>query len=261
VSFDFHKAAAQHSRFGGRLPGRVQRRLSGEHYHSTLFSSTKFGSSLQLHDHFSVVRMLQQNFSSYWELSENRLRVGDVNEILAWVDYCIVKRLGPDTFEKSIVAHLSHSCQRDFTFKQINVKVEELWKAPSNRSRPNGEALSGHTVVYRVGTKALRGEDFNDERAQIVKARVQQLMKQPVPEYAKPSSQSARKKRKVEQISTGDVVAKRLFKQTKRSHLNSRAHSIPRRSLRDFISVQVRRSSFVSMRIARETNPGASRSL
>ena len=205
--------------------------------------------------------MLQQNFASYWEPSENRLRAGDVNEILAWVDYCVVKRLGPDAFEKSIVAHLSHTCHRDFTFKQINVKIEELWKAPANSSRPNGEAFSDHTVVYRIGTKALRGSGFNDERAQIVKARVQQLMKQPIPEYAKPSSQRSRKKRKVEHISTGDVVAKRLSKQTKRSHLNSRAHSIPRRSPRDSIFVQVRRSSFVSMRIARETDPGASRSL
>ena len=205
--------------------------------------------------------MQQNGLASYWEQSENRLRAGDVNETLAWIDYCIVKRLGLDTFEKSIVAHLSHSRQRDFTFKQIDVKVKELWKNPFNSSRPNSETFSGHTVVYRIGTKALRGGDFNDERAQIVKARLQQLMRQPVPEYAKPSSRSAGKKRKVEDISTGQVVAKRLFKQTKRSHLNSRGHSTPRRSPRDSISVQVRRSSFVSMRTTRATNPGASRSL
>jgi len=205
-----------------------------------------------LHDHFSVIGMLLQYISSYWEPSENRLRASDVNEILAWIDYCVVRRLGPDTFEKSIVAHLSHSCQRNFTLKQVNAKVEELWKTPVNLSRPNGEALSSHTVVYRIGTKALRGGDFNDERAQIVKARVEQLMKQPVPEYAIPSSWSARKKRKVKQISTGNVVAKRLFKQTKRSRPNSRAHSTLERSPRDSISVQVRHSSFVGMRIARE---------
>jgi hypothetical protein len=188
--------------------------------------------------------MVQQNFPSHWVSSENRLRADDVNETLAWVDYCILKRLGPDTFERSIVAHLSHSRQRDFTFKQINIKVEELWKAPGNSSRRNGEAWADHTVVYRIGTKALRGEGFRDERAQIVKARVQQLMEQPVPEYAKPSSRTARK-RKVEHISSGDVAASRLIKQTKRSHLNSRTHRTPRRSPGDSITVQVRRSSFV----------------
>lgn len=205
--------------------------------------------------------MPQHRSPSYWEPSENRLRAGDVNEILAWIDYCVVKRLRPDTFKKSIVAHLSHSCQRDFTFKQVNIKIEELWKTPTNSSRPNGEALSDHTVVYRIGTKALRGKDFNDERAQIVKTRVQQLMQQPIPEYAKPGARSARKKRKVEHVSTAGGVAKRLFKQTNRSHPNSQARSTPRRSPRDSISVQVRCSSFVSMRIARETDLGASRSL
>lgn len=179
---------------------------------------------------------------------------------IAWIDYCVVKRLRPGTFEKSVVAHLRASCQRDFTFKQIDVKVEEIWKSRLNSSRRDGEALLVHTAVCRFGTKALRGRDFNDERAQIVKARVQELMKQPIPEYAKRSSRG-KKKRKVENISTGDVVAKRLFKRKKTSHLNSCADSILRRSPRVSISVQVRRSSFVSMRIARETNPGASRSL
>lgn len=216
---------------------------------------------IMLQDHFPVIRMLQQKLSSYWEPSENRLRASDVNEILAWIDYCIVKRLGPDTFEKSIVAHLSHSCQKEFTFKQIDLKVEELWKTPVNCSRPKDEVYSGHTVVYRIGTKALRGGDFNDERARIVKARVQQLMKQPVPEYAKPSSWSARKKRKVEHTSIGEVVDERLCKQTKRSYLDSHAHSIPRGSRRDSISVQVRRSSLVSMKNVRKTKPGATRSL
>jgi hypothetical protein len=205
--------------------------------------------------------MLRQNFASYWKPSENRLRAGDVNEILAWVDYCIVKRLGPNSFEKSIVAHLSHTCHKDFTFKQINVKIKELWKTPVNSSRPNGEALSDHTIVYRVGTKALRGNDFNDERAQSVKARVQQLMKQPVPEYAKPSSQRSRKKRKIVDISASDAVATRVLKKGKRSHLSPRAHNISRMSPRDSISVLVRHGSFVNMRVARETNPGASRSL
>ncbi|KIW09897.1 hypothetical protein PV08_11998 [Exophiala spinifera] len=185
--------------------------------------------------------MLQQIFSLSRERRENRLRADDEDEILAWIDYCIAKRLGPVAFEKSIVAHLSHSRQRDFTFQQIDARVKNWWKAPTNLSRPNGETYSGYTIVYRIGTKALRGGAFNDERAQSVKARVQQLMKQPVPEYARPSSQSARQKRKAEHTSIGDIVAKRLFKQTKRSHPNSRADSVdvPGKSPRNSISVQI----------------------
>lgn len=205
--------------------------------------------------------MLHQFFGAYWEPSENRLRAGDVNEILTWIDYCVVKRLRPGTFENSIVAHLHASCQRDFTFKQIDVKVEEIWKSRLNSSLPDGEALLGHTAVYRVGTKAMRGRDFSDERAQVIRARVQELMKQPIPEYAKRGLPGVQKKRKVDRASTGDEVAKRLFKQKKTSHLNSFADSILRRSPRVSISVQVRHSSFVSMRIAKETNTGASRFL
>jgi hypothetical protein len=199
--------------------------------------------------------MQHEIFDEYWKPSENRLRSGDVNEILAWIDYCLIKRLRPGTFEKSIVAHLHASCQRDFTFKQIDIKVEARWKSPHNCSRPDGEALSGHRAVYRCGTKALRGGDFNDESARIVKARVQELMKQPIPEYAKRSSRGVQKKRKVERFSTDDVGAKRLFKRKKISQLNSCADSVPRRSPRASISVQVRHSSFVSMEIAGETNP------
>ena len=178
--------------------------------------------------------MSKQNFSSYWEPSGNRLKPSDVNEILAWADYCISECSGPETFETSIVAHLSHSCQNDFTLKQINTKVEEFWK---RNKRPND---FDYKIVYRIGTKALQGKEFGDERAQSVKKRVQHLMKQPIPEYVEPSSRSTRKKRNVERISTRKEVPKRIIKQKDVSHLSPSTGSIRRRSPRNSISVQVR---------------------
>ena len=208
-----------------------------------------------LHENLPVIEMLKQNFSSYWVPSENRLKPSEFNEILAWADYCVAVCAGPETFEKSIVAHLSHSCQKDFTFKQINAKVEEFWK---RNKRPND---SVHTIVYRIGTKALQGKEFSDERAQFVRKRVRHLQKQPVPEYAEPSSRSTRKKRKVEHISTRDEVPKRFVKQIDDSHLSPSTRSMTRRSPRYSISVQVRYyNGIICIVVPGKTNTESSRS-
>ena len=198
--------------------------------------------------------MLKQSFSSYWEPSGNRLKPSDVNEILAWADYCVSECSGLESFEKSIVAHLSHSCQNDFTLKQINTKVEEFWK---RNKRPND---FDYKIVYRIGTKALQGKEFGDERAQFVKKRVQHLLKQPIPEYAEPSLRSARKKRKVEHISTREEVPKRIIKQIDGSYLTPSTRSITRRSPRYSICVQVRYFDILCIVVARKTNAGSSRS-
>jgi hypothetical protein len=207
-----------------------------------------------LHENLPGIEMLKQNFSSYWVPSENRLKPTEFNEILAWTDYCVAVCSGPETFEKSIVAHLSHSCQKDFTFKQINAKVEEFWK---RNKRPND---SSHTIVYRIGTKALQGKEFSDERAQSVRKRVRHLLKQPVPEYAEPSSQSTRKKRKVEHISSRNEVPKHLVKQMDGSHLSPSTRNMRRTSPRYSISVQVRYHGIICIVVARKTNAKSFRS-
>lgn len=196
--------------------------------------------------------MLKQNLSTYWERNENRLRATEVNEILAWIEYCFVTRLGPDAFEKSIVAHLSHSCQKNFTFKQIDAKVKELWNVKVDR-KP-GESPSDHTVIYHIGMKAFRGSVaiFNDERAQVIKARVQQLLNEPVPRYAKKGLRSGRTSTRVPPISTREKVARRLFKQKKRSGVNSARRIDPKRPRKHAITVQVRHAGFTSTKIGHD---------
>jgi hypothetical protein len=206
-----------------------------------------------LHNRFSVARMsLQALDGPFWQPTENHLRADDANEILAWIDYHIVKRLGPEAFEKSIVIHLSRGClQRDFTIRQIHKKIVNLWR--DNRLL-NGEISTHHTAVYRIGPKALRGKGFTEESFQIVKTRLQRLLKHPVPEYATTSSHSARKKRKAKHNSTDDVVSRRPQRQSKASDDLSREYSMLRRSLRGPISIRVRCSSFVQIIVAEETD-------
>ena len=178
-------------------------------------------------------RMLRQLFASYWEPTQLRLKTDDVNEILAWLDYCIIKRWAPGKFEQCVVAHLSHCRQKSFAFEQIDLKLKELWHCTSE---------TDHKALYRIGTKALR-RHLRDERVEAIQARVQQLLKQPIPEYAKSDPrrvQKERKKRKVEHISADTEDANCDIKLGKKPRLDSRDSLEPEGSSHGAISVQVR---------------------
>ena len=190
--------------------------------------------------------MFCDDSTSYCKTTENRLRADDFNEVIAWADYCIAQGFHPGTFRKSLLAHLSHSRQRDFTLAQIDVKTQELWKAPTNQRRPDRK---DYTSVYSMGTKTVRVLNFSDERIRAIKARVQQMIKQPIPEYVNRTAPRNRRKRKRAHKTTNHATSPRLLKNMKQSHLNVPAHIEPVKALQQSISVQVRSSSVVARKM------------
>src|SRR5271170_277050 len=82
-----------------------------------------------------------------------RLRAEDVNEMFAWLDYCVAKGFNPERFRRSIVDHLKRSRQRDFTLTQIDQKIQRLWNYNAASFKAD---QSDYSCVYRMGTKALR---------------------------------------------------------------------------------------------------------
>jgi hypothetical protein len=162
-----------------------------------------------------------------------------VNEILAWIEYCSLKCLGrPDAFENSIVNHLLDNFERNFTFKQIDDKVQELWKIVD---RNPGESPTDHRVLYRLGLKAFRGQNaaIKDERLQTIKARVQQLLQQDVPISARKGGRRLRSTSRVPPSHAAERVARRLFKQQKISGISPAKRAGPGRPPKKSISVRV----------------------
>jgi hypothetical protein len=192
----------------------------------------------------------------YWAPVENRLRVSEVNEILAWIEYCFVKSLGPDAFENSIVHHLDPKGVK-FTFKQIDAKVQELWKSVD---RIRNESPTDHRVIYRIGLKAFEGQNafIKDERLQCIKARVQQLLEQDAPIRGQKASRRVRNTSKASPLQTSENVARRLFKETKRSTVSPAKRKRRGRPPKNAITVQV---EFPSTKTLCNTDFGALRSL
>src|SRR5882757_3063000 len=90
-----------------------------------------------------------------------RLRAEDVNEILAWIDYCVAKGFSK-RLKTSIVEYLGNTRQKDFTWTQIEERIKSLFKF-NYMLHESGQW--DHSIVYRVGTKALRNLDFLKDEA------------------------------------------------------------------------------------------------
>jgi hypothetical protein len=150
-----------------------------------------------------------------------RLRADDIHEMLAWLDYCVAKGFNPGRFRQSIVDHLKRSRQRDFTLTQIDQKIRNLWNFNANYKADQ----SDYSCVYRIGTKALRYLDNNDAAKKIVRARVQQMMREPIFESFKSARKGSRRKRTVKHISPGIEVENRSFQRAKRTLVELPLHS------------------------------------
>jgi hypothetical protein len=131
--------------------------------------------------------------------------------MLAWLDYCVAKGVNPGTFRQSIVDHLKRSRQRDFTLTQIDEKIQKLWKYKADYKADQ----SDYSCIYRVGTKALNFH--NDPIKKVVRARVQQMMREPIFESFKPGRKCSRRKRTVKHISPGVEVENRSFQKAQRA--------------------------------------------
>ena len=134
-----------------------------------------------------------------------------MHEILAWLDYCVAKGFTPKRFKQSIVGHLKRTRQRDFTFAQIDEKIQHLWDFDANRSADQ----SDYSYVYRVGTKALLYLDNKEAAKKFVRARVQQMMREPVFESFK-RARKRNRRRTVKHINPSVEVADRSFQRVKR---------------------------------------------
>lgn len=150
-----------------------------------------------------------------------RLRRDDLNEMFAWLDYCVAKGFNPERFKRSIVGHLKRSRQRDFTWDQIDKKIKHLWGFDANRRAD----VSDYSCVYRVGSKALRYLDERSTAKKFVRARVQQMMRDPLLESFKPARKRSRRKRTVEHISPDVEVENRSFQKAKRVLIELPLHS------------------------------------
>ncbi len=81
----------------------------------------------------------------------SRLRRDDLNEVLAWIDYCVAKN-SSSKFKATVVDYLSTVRRKDFTWEQIDQRILALWKN-------DAESFAGtpdHSYGYMAGTKALR---------------------------------------------------------------------------------------------------------
>jgi hypothetical protein len=130
-----------------------------------------------------------------------RMRGEDLYETLAWLDYCVAKGFSPERFKRSIVGHLKRSRQRDFTLKQIDENLRNLWKYNATNYKVDHP---DYPCIYRVGTKAL--SIFNDVAKKFVRARVRQMMREPTPESSKPARKRSRRKRTVKQTAKRALV-------------------------------------------------------
>ena len=147
-----------------------------------------------------------------------RFRNEDVYEMLAWLDYCVAKGFNPGRFKQSIVGHLKRSRQRDFTLTQIDEKIKNLWHYHAIKKANQ----SDYSCVYRVGTKALNYLDFKFAAKKFVRARVQQMMKEPI---SKPARKRSRRKRAVKHINPSVEVENRSFQKAKRALVELPLHS------------------------------------
>jgi hypothetical protein len=143
----------------------------------------------------------------------SRLRGDDLYEMLAWLDYCVAKGFGPERFKRSIVDHLKRSRQRDFTLAQIDERIRNLWKFNPKYKVDQ----SDYSCVYRVGTKALSFLDYNEVGTKFVRARIRQMMKEPIFESSKLARKRSRRTRTVKHISPGVEVGNRTFQKAKRA--------------------------------------------
>lgn len=151
------------------------------------------------------------------------MRRDDENEMFAWLDYCVAKGFNPERFKRSIVDHLKRSRQRDFTFEQIDKKIKHLWNFHPNLKAAAGQ--SDYSCVYRVGSKALEYLDERNTAKNFIRARVQQMMRDPLIESFKPGRKRSRRKRTVKHISPGVEVKNRSIQKAKRALVELPLHS------------------------------------
>jgi hypothetical protein len=119
----------------------------------------------------------------------------DLYEMLAWLDYCVAKGFNPKKFKRSIVGHLKRSRQRDFTLEQIDERLDRLWRFNAKYKVDQ----SDYSCIYRVGTKALSFLDYNGGAKKFVRARIRQMMREPIFESSKPARKRSCRKRTVKQ--------------------------------------------------------------
>jgi hypothetical protein len=168
-----------------------------------------------------------------------RLRADDEREILAWIDYCVAKGFTPKRCRESIVGHLKRTRQRDFTLAQIDERIKYLWGREANRNADQ----SDYSCVYRVGTKALLCFSEKESVKKIVRARVQQMMKEPVFESFKRARKRSRRRRTVKHISPSVEVGDRSFQKVKRHLVELPLHSTQESFTHESSTLQVSSNS------------------
>jgi hypothetical protein len=157
--------------------------------------------------------------------SSCRLKGHDTTEMLAWLDYCVAKGFKAEKFKRSILDHLKRTRQRDFTWAQIDEKIKYLWSYTNGAFR----AGSNYSVVYDFGTKAFGDYTFKDEERKSIRARVREMMEEPVVKSSRKNRRFGhrRKRKTVKHISPSPEVKDRSFERTKRPFVEISLYSTP----------------------------------
>jgi hypothetical protein len=155
-------------------------------------------------------------------------------EAFAWLEYCVAKGFNPERFKQSVIEHLKRSRQKDFTWKQIDERIYYLWCYNANRKAGQSK---DHSLVYRVGIKALDCFGRYDKRK--VRARVEQMMSEPIFESFKRAGKRSRRKRTAKPTSRSVEVENLSSQKAKRAFVELPLHSTLQNFTSESSTVQV----------------------
>ncbi|EXJ77706.1 hypothetical protein A1O3_09935 [Capronia epimyces CBS 606.96] len=180
-----------------------------------------------------------------------RLRADDLNETLAWLDYCVASGR---PFKQTVIQHLSKTRQKDFTWKQIDDKIKNLWNWGPNRYTTEN---STHLSIYHRGTKAISILKLEHEARKALHRRVQQLQE----EHALDSPSPGRKRRRRKRARRGAAVGHLDGRSSLRPISDTIEVSVPSRKVQGEGAVRVKtevRSGPVSV-MSRSVGPSQQR--
>lgn len=107
-----------------------------------------------------------------YETLEHRVTRDIWFELLAWLNYCILKKPPSNRFKQRVVRLISRSKQKDVTWAQIDERFCKIWKSHGN--------VTGHphSIVYKTRTKASIEIERSDSVRHTVRACLKELMKE-----------------------------------------------------------------------------------
>lgn len=119
-----------------------------------------------------------------------RIRRDHVYEIIAYLDYCLMRKPDHEYFKKTVTAHLEKTTGKTYLFEQIDIEIKKLWNDADTKSAEYYD----HQSIYHYGSKLLPCVQNDAELEGRVQMRVEEIWREKFFEYVELGGRTRRSK-------------------------------------------------------------------